>query len=121
MANKIMIDDFNLQDESDPELSAPTKVYKKKTTAKKAMPKSGINMDGEVAMLDSALRKMCALIAIEESLSETDNIIAMAHAACDVATTIKYLRSEKVYDSPTHYSDEDLDMMGGFIPLGLDE
>lgn len=76
-----------------------------------------IDMNLEVAMLDCALRRMCALVAMEESLKETSNVISMARAACDVANTIKYLKSDHIYHSPTTSGDNDIFGGFGFMPF----
>lgn len=85
-------------------------------------PDEKIDMNLEIAMLDCALRRMCALVALEESLKETPNLVSIARAACDVANTIKYLKSDHVYSTPPNNSSDDIFDGFGFMPfIDMDE
>ena len=68
-----------------------------------------IDMSGEINALDSALSKICLLIATSESMKESPNIIDLTNSAIGIARTIKYLKSNFVDSAPVtvegHYED----------------
>lgn len=58
-----------------------------------------IDVSKEVELLENMLGRVSALVTIEESIDESGNIALLADTACEIASTIKYLKSDVIYET----------------------
>lgn len=79
-----------------------------------------IDMSKEIHMLDLMLNRVSVLVSLEESIDNSDNIARMCATACDIASSIKYLKSDVVIERG-YSADHDINnyMDGGLQTLFL--
>lgn len=60
---------------------------------------NNIDVEAEVKFLESMLSRVASLVTLEESIKSSGEIALLSDTACELANTIKYLKSNIVYES----------------------
>lgn len=58
-----------------------------------------VDVSYEVKLLDEMLRKISLLVSVEEDIKSSGEIALLSDTACELANTIKYLKSDFVYNN----------------------